>query len=298
MPADGVYVLCKSARETHDAGTTEIVIVTNRPSHYWQSLRGLGVSLVFTPCDWAPATRKFEKLWKRFVVHSARLLGGTRVDKRLLGGSVARFLPTLYEAWCHPMMARWNAYVRVLTERPHVERVFLTDVKDVLFQSSCFDRVDGDRFLLFEEGPMDETGWTARWIRDGFGSAAVRAMAAKGAQEVNGGTMLGTGRAALDFLGRVQNMFARYPFRTVDQAVINWLLFREGEPDYVVRVPNITGTVATLSSPHARDSVELRDGVIVRKADRGVCPVVHMWDRWPDLKSSVLARYGLPASGD
>ena len=189
------------------------------------------------------------------------------------------------------MVARWNAYARVLAERPHVELVFFADVKDVLFQSDCFKYLEGDQFQLFTEGIMKESGWTARWIRDGFGDSAVKAMIASGVQEVCVGTVLGTRRTAIEFLSRVQEMFARYPFRTVEQGIINWLLFKEGDPEYVVRVPNISDAVATLSSKQARDMVDLQNGVIVRKEDGIACPVVHMWDRWPGLKSLVLARY-------
>lgn len=292
MPVDRARVLCKSARDVHAAEETEIVLITNQPEQYWEALHDLDVSFCASPCDLSPSTTRSEKVWKRLVVHGARLAGGTWLDRRLLGGSVARYFPTLAEAWCHPQIARWNAYVRVLVERPHVEKVLLVDTKDVIIQSNCFDYLGGEQLQLFMEGAMEESDWTARWIRSGFGDGAVRAMTSTGIQTICVGTLLGTRRSTLGFLGRVQAMLARYPFRTVDQGVMNWLLFREGDPEHVVRVPNITGAVATLSTQEARDMVVLRDGVIVRRQDGTVCPVVHMWDRWGDLLSSVLARYG------
>lgn len=298
MPVERVHVFCKSAREVYDAETVEVVLITDRPDLYWESLRHLDVSFSSTPCDLRPSTRKFEKAWKRFVVHGARVAGGTWLDLRLLGGSVARFMPTLWEAWCHPFVARWNAYARVLAERPNIEKVLFTDVKDVVVQSDCFAYLDGEQMQLFMEGPLEELGWTARWIRAGFGDVAVRAMIAGGAQEVCAGTVLGTRKAAIDFLRRMQEMFARYPFRTVDQGLINWLLFREGDSNDVVRVPNLSGAVATLSSQKARDGVELRNSIIVRKGDDSPFPIVHMWDRFGELKSAILARYaGSSAQG-
>jgi hypothetical protein len=96
----------------------------------------------------------------------------------------------------------------------------------------------------------------------------------------------------LSFLRRVTGLLGRYPFRSVDQAAINYMLHREGDGRELARVSNIRHEIATLAGAGIRDTVEARNGRIVRSEDGTLIPIVHMWDRYPDLNQLVLERYG------
>lgn len=291
MPVDKVAVLCRSVRAVYPPRLAEIVLITNDPDLYAEGLAGLDVSFHLTTCDYAPTTSKTEKAFKRAAFYFTRMLAGGFLDRKFWGGACSRFLPNLIESWCHPQIARWRAYAPVLRARPYVEKVLLTDTKDVILQDDCFADLEGECVQLFDEGmTVPEERWTASWIRDGFGEAAVRSM--EGIPVICVGTVLGTRKATLGLLDGVESMFLRYPFRTVDQGTMNWLWCKEGDSEHVARVPNITGAVATVSSDAAKNALAIDEGLIVRRSDGTVVPIVHMWDRWSDLQTAVVGRLG------
>lgn len=291
MPADQVEVLCRSARATFSADEAEIVLITDDPGAYAERLEGLDVSYRLTTCDYRPDARRRERRLKHLAARGLRRASGGLIDRELWGGALSRFLPTLIESWCHPWTARWRVYDAVLRERPYVRRALMTDIKDVVVQADCFSHLEGDCVQIFQEDrSMDGDRCTAKWIAQGFGEAAVESMS--GVKVVCMGTVLATREAGLRFLELIQSMFARYPCQTADQGTINWLLHKEGDPPYLIRVPNLEGAVATLPSDGvAVGKIEMRDGLIVRRSDGSVIPVVHMWDRWEKTKQPVLDRY-------
>lgn len=297
MPPERVAVFCRSVREVCSPQSTEIVIITEEPRELLEALRPLDVRFQWTSCDYRPTTAKLEKLLKRTLLHSCRLFARTPLDRRLAGGAAARVQYRLAESWCHPQIARWFNYHSVLLERPHVRRVLLSDVKDVILQADCFAGLDERRVLAFEQTETyGQCRWDTEWLRDGWGRSALEAM--RGELPLNVGTILGGYEPTLRFVRRVAELFCRYPFRSVEQAAINWMLHREGDGAELERRRNIEGQVAILAGKAARAAVEARDGMIVRVADQAPCPIVHMWDRWEDLNDLVLRRYAAPQAAE
>ena len=293
MPAERVALFCRSVRRSLDARGTEIVIITDAPSKLAAEVAPLDVRFHLTSCDWRPETRKLEKLFKRALLHGCRMFAATPLDRRISGAAAARIRSRLAEAWCHPLTARWFSYQNVLLERPWARRVLLADVKDVILQEDCFADLDERKVSVFEQSePYGQARWDTQWVREGFGQAAADSMS--GTLPFNAGTILGGYRPLLAFLRRVTTLFGRYPFRAVDQASINYTLHREGDGPDLVRRPNISEQIATIAGDEARRRVTIRDGRIVRSADGTVIPIVHMWDRWPDLEAAVLQQFGSP----
>nr|WP_314262214.1 hypothetical protein [uncultured Devosia sp.] len=290
MAPDGPAILCRSVRQHLPSSSTEIVLITNDPARYEAHLKGLDVSYRMTPSDMTRQTKVREKLAKRLAVHAGRLLGGSVIDRAITGGAIARFQDTLMEAWSHPMAARWFGYAAVIRERPAAKRFLLTDTKDVVVQDDCFSIVaDGVANIFQESEFFGNSYWNDKWVRDGFGDAAVRQMV--GIEAICVGTVLGCREPILRLVDRISKDFIRYPFRTVEQGMINWLLFSEGDPEGVERAPNISGAVTTLSGIAVREQLIGQDGMIRRKSDGAVCPIVHMYDRFEDLKAFVRNRY-------
>jgi hypothetical protein len=290
MAPDGPAILCRSVRENLPSSSTEIVLITNDPARYEVNLKGLDVSYRMTPSDMTPQTKKHEKLAKRLIVHAGRLLGGSVMDRAITGEALARFQNTLMEAWCHPMAARWFSYAAVIQERPAAKRFLLTDTKDVLVQDDCFALIPQDEANIFKESEFfGSSYWNDKWVRDGFGDRALQKMV--GQEAICVGTVLGSRDPVLRLVERIKDYFIRYPFRTVEQGLINWLLHSDGDPTGVRRVPNVTGAVTTLSSIAVREQLIERDGRIFRKSDGAICPVLHMYDRFDDLNTAVKARY-------
>lgn len=296
MAPDGPAILCRSIREHVPADNTEIVLITNEPGRYESILGDLDVSYRLTPSDQTPGTTKREKLVKRMAVHAGRVLRGSVVDKSICGGAIARFQDTLIEAWSHPMAARWFSYAAVIRERPAAKRFLLTDTKDVLVQDDFFPSIrDGEASIFKESEFYGRSYWNDKWVRDGFGDRALEQMS--GMEAVCVGTVLGSRDPVLRLVERVKGYFIRYPFRSVEQGVINRLLHVDGDPAGVRREANVMGAVTTLSNPGVRDQVLERNGTILRKSDGSICPIVHMYDRFDDLNVSIRARY-LRSSGE
>lgn len=290
MAPDGPAILCRSIRKNMPSENTEIVLITNDPDRYETTLKGLDVSYRLTHSDMTPGTKKVEKLAKRLAVHAGRMLRGSVLDRAISGGAIARFQHVLMEAWSHPMAARWFSYAAVIRERPTAKRFLLTDTKDVLVQGDCFSSAnDGEASIFKESEFFGRSYWNDKWVRDGFGDRALEQMS--GVEAVCVGTVLGSRDPVLRLVERVQSYFVRYPFRSVEQGVINWLLHSDGDPAGVQRVDNIEGPVTTLSSPAVRNQVFEQNGMIYRKSDKSICPVVHMYDRFDDLNTAVRARY-------
>jgi len=290
MAPDGPKVLCRSIREHLPPDNTEIVLITDNPDRYEKILDGLDVSYRLTPSDMSPSTTKKEKLVKRLAVHAGRVLGGSLVDNSISGGAIARFRDTLIEAWCHPMVGRWFGYAAAIRERPAAKRFLLTDTKDVLVQDDFFASIrDGEAIIFRESEFFGDSYWNDKWIRDGFGGGALEQMS--GTESICVGTVLGARDPVLRLVGRVKEYFIRYPFRTVEQGTINWLLRVDGDPPGVNRVANVAGPVTTLSNSGVRDQVFERNGAIYRRSDESICPIVHMYDRFDDLNAAVRARY-------
>jgi hypothetical protein len=293
MPVERVALFCRSVRSVLDSRSTEIVIITDDPARLEPPLAPLDVRFHLTSCDWRPETRKPEKLLKRALLHGCRLFAASPLDRGIAGGAAARARSRLAEAWCHPLTARGFAYQAVLLERPATSRALLTDVKDVILQEDCFAGLDEQSVSVFEQSePYGQARWDTQWVRQGFGRSAADSMA--GTLPFNAGTILGGYRAMLAFLQRVTTLFGRYPFRAVDQAAINYLFHREGDGPGLVRRPNIREQVATIAGDAARRAVTIRDDRIVRTSDGTAIPIVHMWDRWPDLEAAVLRQFGSP----
>jgi len=193
-----------------------------------------------------------------------------------------------------PLHARFFAYLEALEALyPGVQRVFLTDVRDVVFQDDPF-RFDENKVWAFEEdvrAGMQFSPLNRSWYVDTFGWRAWRKVEHRPA--ICAGTILGSREAMLRYLRALTGvMLTRPPVIGGDQAIHNYVC-REGLVPIEV-VANEAGPVLTLQS---MEEAELRfdgDGRVVNRAGEPY-PVLHMYDRIPELRRRVLARLGVDA---
>ena len=201
--------------------------------------------------------------------------------------------PATVEGWApHPVVARFAAFDRLMSERPHARNVLLTDVRDVVFQAAPFEpQPQGLEFFNeYADGALGDHAFNMKYLRGVGGEAVARALADKPCLCV--GTVMGPREAMMRFC-RTLLMLAAVPRSEIggafgaDQAACNiavHLGLIEGEV-----VPNY-GRVATLGLTPSAD-LRLVDGRIVNP-DGGVSPIVHQHDRHPALAAAMHERWG------
>jgi hypothetical protein len=200
----------------------------------------------------------------------------------------------------YPALARLEFYLRILASLPEgVHRLLLVDSRDVIFQADPFDGLDGAPLEFF--GENDDTGsWTlrttnGRWARAMLPASMLGVLTGK--PIVNGGVIAGSAgglaamcRAKLD----------------IALATHEWTKHTTGldniSTNVVAHGQLVPGTVVTRNHAHVanvyRDTGMTVDakGRISSPGGR-VCPIVHMYDRRPDLLAHVNAAFGVADGG-
>ncbi|MDP1025752.1 hypothetical protein Q5H91_00860 [Sphingomonas sp. KR1UV-12] len=197
-------------------------------------------------------------------------------SKSLSSGPARAILDEAMERWHHPHYARWLAYRRFLRDHSEYEQILLTDVRDVLFQGEFF-LPDVKSVQLFEQDEFYGTGnCDSDWYQHAWGTDALNRISSRPAICI--GTILGPRDQILMLIDDFIAYFSPAPFRGVEQAIFNRMLF-DGDLrfDYVVN-HNVEGLVATLSNLEAIDQIVSSAGLI-RTAAGKIIPVVHMYDR-------------------
>jgi hypothetical protein len=202
------------------------------------------------------------------------------IRRRMIGG----LLP--------PLHARFFAYYEALDAVfPDVKRVFLTDVRDVVFQADPFTFGD-DALRVFEEDPrlpMELNASNREWYEKTFGRRALRRVLPL--PVICAGTVLGGREPTLRYLRAMTGLMAVHPpVVGGDQAIHNHIC-RHDEVGAEV-VPNGAGAVLTLFNVADEEICYDDEGRAVDLAGRPY-PVLHMYDRLPVLRQRVLERLGL-----
>ena len=280
-----VSIFCSSLRRIYSAEQCDLVIITNRYEEYFSELARDGVCFVSTTNTYPGTTHVVGRALKRVVLDSVRVASRVKLFVEWMP-ELASTYKVLLETWRHPQNSvRWIAYERFLTLNRGYREVFLSDVRDVVFQGPLFDQDPENRVTLFEQeevygNPTSDT----LWYRDSWGEQALAKVIGK--KPVNVGTILGPLPEVLSIVSEFCAFFNNSPESNgVDQCVFNYMLHNG-----LIRTPyriveNIKGSVATLDNGSAHGATQTRDGYVRRAVDGSIIPAVHMYDRWPDTKA-------------
>ena len=160
--------------------------------------------------------------------------------------------------------------------------VLITDIRDVVFQSSPFDFNVQKRVHVAMENvdvPIGACPWNSRWIVSGFGDGALDAV--RDAEVSCAGTTIAPlremERYLTTMLAKIQQMADAY--ECADQAAHN-LLLHEGRLGSVIQLYNFKGPVLTVGTEtshrqNERCSLLNEDGTIIN--------LIHQYDRHPEL---------------
>jgi hypothetical protein len=226
---------------------------------------------------------------------------GSGLEKAFAGRDVVVYeVPAAAGYRPYPALARLEYYLDILAGLPgSVGRMLFVDSRDVVFQADPFAGLHDAALQFFAEN--DDTGsWkltttNGRWARMMLPAQMSRALAGK--PIVNGGVIAGT-PSGLAAMCRAKLDIARQTHE--------WTKHTTGldniSTNVVAHAAMVPGTVSTANHTHVaniyRNSPMVLDGGgrIVSPGGR-ICPIVHMYDRRPDLLAHVNARYGVSGAG-
>ncbi len=195
------------------------------------------------------------------------------------------------KSWApHPVVSRFAGFDILLSERPWVRNALLTDVRDVVFQGDPFaPSVSSLEFFAECDTPLKSHDFNMKYLRAVAGDCFADSVADQACICV--GTVLGS-RAELSRFCRLILMLGAIPRSEIggafgaDQAACN-LAVHLGLIDGQVFANH--SRVATLGMV-AADKVSLVGGVICNP-DGSVSPVVHQYDRHPELMAAMWQRW-------
>jgi hypothetical protein len=198
-----------------------------------------------------------------------------------------------------PILSRFFCYYRFLHAldregRPY-RRVFLSDVRDVVFQANPFDTPMSKELAACHEDPSQTIGscqYNSRWIKEAFGKKMLRQI---GNQRIScAGTVLGSWWGILNYLLLMQLYAYECPPNArlkigIDQGIHNFLL-HTGRLDSVAFEEN----AKRVWSLHYVPDTDIFITPQQRMADANghVSPVVHQYDRHPNLAKLVAEQFG------
>lgn len=193
----------------------------------------------------------------------------------------------------HPVVARFAAYAQILQGRPETHRVVVTDVRDVIFQSDPFATADDDlQFFIEAEGrSLADHAFNMKHLKALVGAGLANDLGARACVCV--GVVAGSNAAVLRFC-RAVLLLCAIPRSNVggafgaDQAACNLIAHLNLVDGKIL--PNY-GRVATIGLTPP-EKLRYEDGMILNP-DGDASPIVHQYDRHPQLTAHVQRRWGL-----
>jgi hypothetical protein len=196
--------------------------------------------------------------------------------------------------WIHAICTRHFAGRDFLAVNPTYRCVLLSDSRDVIFQGNPFPLVDPQVLNVFEQDPSLKYGGSnidTDWFAKVFSPKLLNAL--RGKQTLCAGTVMGSPAVLLDYLARMEAEILARKYRVIDQAVHNKLVYLDLPKGAVQIHSNRSGLILTLGETSGDGYEVVGDQVTVGGE---VVPVVHQYDRIPQLKSMFGAMYASPES--
>jgi hypothetical protein len=190
----------------------------------------------------------------------------------------------------HCNVGRFFYFREYLEAHPEYDAVLITDVRDVVFQRTPFSFDPDTPLTVFEEYPGVPIGKqqdNARWIEQMYGAPALDAIAAHPVLCM--GVLMGGYSAMLDALTLLTpDMLDRYIGWGTDQSALNYGV-RTGRLSSIQVHEYGSGTVMHMGiAPRRTITLDSAGHVLNDAGD--ICPVLHQYDRHPDLQTSFLRR--------
>jgi hypothetical protein len=209
-------------------------------------------------------------------------LGYTRDECRELHREISKLI-------VHTYSSRFVQYLDFLRNQSAVyDKVMLTDVRDVCFQTDPFARIPDNQLWMFqEEGPhtLGSEGRNRRWVEATFGKKVLRQIAHN--HILCAGITIGSFKNILGYLeAMAPELLSRSPVYIPDQAIHNAMAYTGAfEHLHPVIVKNGDGPVLTVGMMKEAQFKWNAAGQLVNAAGEPYA-VIHQFDRHPKLTAA------------
>jgi len=220
--------------------------------------------------------------WKRRLAAPCRWLFALR---RQISAKMCNRDEFLSQCWLQDITnGRYALYYDfLLANSGRYRHILLSDVRDVVFQTSPFQRALPADLCLFAEHDsctIGTSGATARWLQRFFGEKTLRELQDK--QVVCAGVVMGTEAGIFQLIERmVDTMVLARSFWALrfglDQAALNYLVHTGGLPNVQV-FECLRGPAVHLALLPA-DQLKMDDDGQVLNENGSVIPLLHQYDR-------------------
>jgi hypothetical protein len=184
----------------------------------------------------------------------------------------------------------YESYIRQAGDE--LDKIMLTDVRDVLFQRDPFDFHPCDGLCAFQESVprLGDNFHNSKWIKESYGRNALDEM--QNNPVYCSGVTIGPAADVLSYLEIMnRHLISRYASAGYDQGVHNYLIHK-GIIKNVTVYQNWSGPVLTVGAMKPDDVPVSSDGLLKNKDGQPV-NVVHQYDRHPAIAVKLLTRLGI-----
>lgn len=182
---------------------------------------------------------------------------------------------------------RHQFHRKVMEEYPDVEKVFLSDTRDVVFQSDPFAHEMATELEFFLEvhhyKNCDCNTW---WLKGNYAGAYGEEVFNQIGDNyiICAGTTMGTRAGIIHYLDEMikelHNVYIKKRCYATDQPTHGYLIYNNIFPSYKLYHTG-QGPISTMNR---YDNMKFDDNGNLLNFDGSICPVVHQWDRTGDKK--------------
>ncbi|TAG12823.1 MAG: hypothetical protein EAZ39_29945 [Oscillatoriales cyanobacterium] len=257
-------VFAKTLRSVYAPQVCDLVICTNNVNNQLCEIsKEYSVTFSYTPNTYSFSVNKFSKLLNRSILYPTKWLALSTQNIPSLRIIFYEMYVQLLKLWHHPHFVRWFTYRDFLKTNPQYKKVFMSDVKDVAFQSPFFDEVDSSELHFFKQDVQygGDDYWDTKWYGDSYGSKALQKVVGKPAICI--GTIMGSFKGVDAFLEVLCAEILKTPFIGIEQSVFNHLFYTDGFNNIPFEVhENAVGPVLTIAGESLNRFKVCPDGVL------------------------------------
>lgn len=179
------------------------------------------------------------------------------------------------------------------------EYVVTTDVKDVYFQADPFKKLQGKKLVVASEGlKYKDEPWGDNNLKQAYGPYVYELF--KDKEIFNVGTFGGESEYVKDMVFHIFTNGINRPIPIVDQAVFNVLINTQPFANIIDYTNDWAAELGTIMDPSKIEQFRpnllvvepfFENGLLKDYKDH-IFPIVHQYDRVPELKKFVQEKYG------
>lgn len=166
-----------------------------------------------------------------------------------------------------------------LKSEQSLDKIFFSDVRDVLFQNDPFNFAGWDRYSLFyalEEKVIGDCGMNARWISTRYGQGVLRSM--MGEVVSCCGTIFARHNQLLEYVGKMCNHLSDAPdVYGMDTGVHNFIIRKDPIAGQKALLNGLGPVMTIHHMTHSR--IPVNDDGLFQNYDGSTPVVVHQYDR-------------------